>query len=337
MAVQFDDNIVTIWRDEDVLDTWFSSALWPFSTLGWPDETKELDRYYPTNVLVTGFDIIFFWVARMMMMGLYFKKEIPFHDVYIHALVRDEKGAKMSKSKGNVIDPFTSSTNMAPMRCASPSRPWRRRDATSSSRRSASKATAISRPSCGTHRASPRSTAAPAFRASIRRSNEITLNRWIVSEAARAAGEVAAAIEAYRFNDAAAAAYRFVWNVFCDWYLELAKPLLQGEDGAGKDETRATTAFLLDQIYALLHPFMPFITEELWGIEGFEGPARESPLALAQWPELDGLEDAAGRSRDRLGRRSRLGSALGALGDELPAGAKAPLLLIGAMRRCKRA
>ena len=144
-------------RDEDVLDTWFSSALWPFSTLGWPDKTPELKRYYPTSVLVTGFDIIFFWVARMMMMGLHFMKEVPFHDVYIHALVRDEKGQKMSKSKGNVMDPLGAHRHTtAPTRCASRSPPWPRRGATSSCRRSASKATAISRPSSGTPRALPR-------------------------------------------------------------------------------------------------------------------------------------------------------------------------------------
>ena len=144
-------------RDEDVLDTWFSSALWPFSTLGWPDETPELKRYYPTNVLVTGFDIIFFWVARMMMMGLHFMKEVPFHDVYIHALVRDEKGAKMSKSKGNVIDPLRPDRRLRRRRAAlHAGARWRRRAATSSSRRSASRATATSRPSSGTPRASPR-------------------------------------------------------------------------------------------------------------------------------------------------------------------------------------
>ena len=279
---------VTLTRDEDVLDTWFSSALWPFSTLGWPEKTPELARYYPTSALVTGFDIIFFWVARMMMMGLHFMDEVPFRDVYIHALVRDEKGAKMRSRRAMSSTRCISSTTMAPTRCASRSRRWPRRAATSSSRRSASKAIAISRRSCGTPRASPKSTAARASKDYDPRANKITLNRWIVGEAARTVAEVSAAIDAYRFNDAANAVYRFVWSVFCDWYVELAKPLLQGADGAAKDETRATTAFALDQIYALLHPFMPFLTEELWAIKGADGPKRETMLALAAWPSLEG-------------------------------------------------
>ncbi|MBG0810317.1 valine--tRNA ligase [Methylosinus sp. H3A] len=321
---------VTLTRDEDVLDTWFSSALWPFSTLGWPDETKELDRFYPTNVLVTGFDIIFFWVARMMMMGLYFKKEVPFHDVYIHALVRDEKGAKMSKSKGNVIDPLNLINEFGAdaLRFTLAAMAAQGRDIKLSTQRvvgyrnfatklwNASRFAEIN----GCARVS-------GFDP---KKNEITLNRWIVSEAARASAEIATAIEAYRFNDAAGAAYRFVWNEFCDWYLELAKPLLQGEDGAAKDETRATTAFLLDQVYALLHPFMPFITEELWGIKGFEGPARETPLALAQWPDLAGLEDAAAEAE--IGWIVDLVSEVRSVRSEmnLPAGAEVALVLVGA-------
>jgi valyl-tRNA synthetase len=321
---------VALTRDEDVLDTWFSSALWPFSTLGWPDETKELDRYYPTNVLVTGFDIIFFWVARMMMMGLYFKKEVPFHDVYIHALVRDEKGAKMSKSKGNVIDPLhlINEYGADALRFTLAAMAAQGRDIKLSTQRvvgyrnfatklwNASRFAEIN----GCARVS-------GFDP---KKNEITLNRWIVSEAARASAEIATAIEAYRFNDAANAAYRFVWNEFCDWYLELAKPLLQGEDGAAKDETRATTAFLLDQVYALLHPFMPFITEELWGVKGFEGPARETPLALAQWPDLSGLEDAAAEAE--IGWIVDLVSEVRSVRSEmnLPAGAEVPLVLVGA-------
>jgi valyl-tRNA synthetase len=321
---------VTLSRDEDVLDTWFSSALWPFSTLGWPDETKELDRFYPTNVLVTGFDIIFFWVARMMMMGLYFKKEVPFHDVYIHALVRDEKGAKMSKSKGNVIDPLhlVNEYGADALRFTLAAMAAQGRDIKLATQRvegyrnfatklwNASRFAEIN----GCARVGGYDPAA----------NAITLNRWIVGEAARAAEEIGAAIEAYRFNEAAGAAYRFVWNVFCDWSLELAKPLLQGEDGAAKDETRATAAFVLDQIYALLHPFMPFLTEELWGVKGLEGPPRESPLALAPWPTLAGLRDEAAEAE--IGWVVDLVSEVRSVRSELnlAAGAEAPLVLVGA-------
>ena len=307
---------VELTRDEDVLDTWFSSALWPFSTLGWPDETPELARFYPTNVLVTGFDIIFFWVARMMMMGLHFKKEIPFRDVYIHALVRDEKGAKMSKSKGNVIDPLhlIDDYGADALRFTLAAMAAQGRDIKLSTQRVegyrnfATKLWNASRfaEMNGCARVSGYNP----------RANQVMLNRWIVGEAARTVREVSAAIDAYRFNDAAGAAYRFVWNVFCDWYVELTKPLLMGADGAEKDETRATTAFVLDQIYALLHPFMPFITEELWAIKGADGPARESLLALAEWPALEGLEDVDGRERNRLGRRTRLGNPLAARRDE---------------------
>ncbi|MBU3888684.1 valine--tRNA ligase [Methylosinus sporium] len=330
MAVQFDNNIVTIWRDEDVLDTWFSSALWPFSTLGWPDETKELDRYYPTDVLVTGFDIIFFWVARMMMMGLYFKKEVPFHDVYIHALVRDEKGAKMSKSKGNVIDPLhlINEYGADALRFTLAAMAAQGRDIKLSTQRVEGYRNFATKLWNASRFAEINGCARVA--GFDPKNNQITLNRWIVSEAARAFADVAGAIEAYRFNDAAGAAYRFVWNVFCDWYLELAKPLLQGEDGAAKDETRATTAFILDQTYALLHPFMPFITEELWGVKGFEGPARETPLALAQWPDLSGLEDAAAEAE--IGWIVDLVSEVRSVRSEmnLPAGAEVPLTLVGA-------
>ncbi|TDX67621.1 valyl-tRNA synthetase [Methylosinus sp. sav-2] len=321
---------VALTRDEDVLDTWFSSALWPFSTLGWPDETKELDRYYPTNVLVTGFDIIFFWVARMMMMGLYFKKEVPFHDVYIHALVRDEKGAKMSKSKGNVIDPvhLINEYGADALRFTLAAMAAQGRDIKLSTQRVVGYRNFATKLWNASRFAEINGCARVA--GFDPKNNQITLNRWIVSEAARASAEIATAIEAYRFNDAANAAYRFVWNQLCDWYLELAKPLLQGEDGAAKDETRATTAFLLDQTYALLHPFMPFITEELWGVKGFEGPARETPLALAQWPDLSGLEDAAAEAE--IGWIVDLVSEVRSVRSEmnLPAGAEVPLVLVGA-------
>jgi valyl-tRNA synthetase len=285
--------VIGIWRDEDVLDTWFSSALWPFSTLGWPDETPELKRYYPTSTLITGFDILFFWVARMMMMGLHFMPDVPFRDVYIHALVRDAKGAKMSKSKGNVIDPlglmdeygadalrFTLAAMAAQGRDIklSPAR-------VEGYRNFATKLWSAARFAAMNDCVRVEGFDPKAVRGS--------LDRWILGELSKAVADVASSIAAYRFNDAANASYRFVWNVFCDWHLELIKPILQGEDEAAKAETRATTAFVLDAILAMLHPFMPFVTEELWAITGERGPARHGLLTLSAWPQLEGLEDAA--------------------------------------------
>jgi valyl-tRNA synthetase len=277
-------------RDEDVLDTWFSSALWPFSTLGWPDQTPELKRFYPTSTLVTGFDIIFFWVARMMMMGLHFMKKVPFHDVYIHALVRDERGQKMSKSKGNVIDPLAviDEYGADALRFTLAAMAAQGRDIKLSGQRvegyrnfatklwNAARFTEIN----GCVRD-------PAF--DPRKSKEV-LNRWIAHETASTARQVTAAIETYKFNDAAGALYRFVWNVYCDWYLELIKPVLTGPDSAAKNETRAAAAWALDQILRLLHPFMPFVTEELWQVTG---PNREALLVLSAWPQHDGLDDPA--------------------------------------------
>jgi valyl-tRNA synthetase len=278
-------------RDEDVLDTWFSSALWPFSTLGWPDETAELARYYPTDVLVTGFDIIFFWVARMMMMGLHFMQEVPFHTVYIHALVRDERGAKMSKSKGNVIDPLEliDEYGADALRFTLAAMAAQGRDIKLSTQRVegyrnfATKlwnACRFAEMNC--------CVTVPGFDP---KSAKETLNRWIAHEAGKAAREVTEAIELYKFNEAAGAAYRFVWNIFCDWYLELAKPVLQGADGGAKDETRAMTAWVRDEILKLMHPFTPFVTEELWHLTAQDGSARDGLLALAPWPKLEALDD----------------------------------------------
>jgi valyl-tRNA synthetase len=272
------ENFIT--RDEDVLDTWFSSALWPFSTLGWPDETKDVERYYPTNVLVTGFDIIFFWVARMMMMGLHFMKDVPFPTVYIHALVRDEKGAKMSKSKGNVIDPLNliDQYGADALRFTLAAMAAQGRDiklATSrveGYRNFATKLWNACRFAEMNHCALP-----DGFDPTQAKE---TLNRWIAHETMVAAREATQAIESYRFNDAAGAIYRFVWNVFCDWYLELAKPVMMGADGPAKDETRAMVAWARDEILKLLHPFMPFITEELWAVTA----ARKQLLVLTEWP-----------------------------------------------------
>jgi len=275
-------------RDDDVLDTWFSSALWPFSTLGWPDETAELKRYYPTSVLVTGFDIIFFWVARMMMMGLHFRNEVPFPTVYIHALVRDERGQKMSKSKGNVIDPLEviDEYGADALRFTLAAMAAQGRDIKLSAQRVEGNRNFATKLWNAARFAEINGCARnPDF--DPHRAQEV-LNRWIIHETARAGREVTTAIEAFKFNDAASAAYRFVWNIFCDWYLELAKPVLTGPDGAAKNETRAAAAWALDEILKLLHPFMPFLTEELWNVTG-----GEELLTLDAWPMHDGLDDPA--------------------------------------------
>ncbi len=279
MALDRNKRANFITRDEDVLDTWFSSALWPFSTLGWPDDTPEVKRYYPTDVLVTGFDIIFFWVARMMMMGLHFMKEVPFSTVYIHALVRDEKGAKMSKSKGNVIDPLhlIDEFGADALRFTLAAMAAQGRDIKLSASRVEGYRNFATKFWNACRFAEMNACVLPADFDPAKA--EQTLNRWIAHETARATREITEAIEAYRFNDAAGAIYRFVWNVYCDWYLELAKPVLGGADGPAKDETRAMTAWARDEILKLLHPFMPFITEELWEVTA----KRDGLLALTPW------------------------------------------------------
>jgi valyl-tRNA synthetase len=280
MALDRNKRAGFITRDEDVLDTWFSSALWPFSTLGWPDDDADVKRYYPTDVLVTGFDIIFFWVARMMMMGLHFMKDVPFPTVYIHALVRDEKGAKMSKSKGNVIDPLhlIDEYGADALRFTLAAMAAQGRDIKLAASRVEGYRNFATKLWNACRFAEMNACALPS---DFDPTNaEQTLNRWILHETARATREVTEAIEDYRFNEAAGAIYRFVWNVYCDWYLELAKPGLIGEDGSAKTETRAMVAFARDEILKLLHPFMPFITEELWAVTA----KRDGVLALAPWP-----------------------------------------------------
>ena len=317
-------------QDEDVLDTWFSSALWPFSTLGWPNATAELARYYPTDVLVTGFDIIFFWVARMLMMGLHFMRGVPFRTVYIHGLVRDERGQKMSKSKGNIIDPlelidrygadalrFTICALTGPGRDVKLG-PKRVED----HRGFVTKLWNAAR-FCEMNGIAPD----PAFDPAAAR---LPLTRWILDAANTAVAEATAALEAFRFNDYAAACYRFTWNVFCDWFLELAKPVLEqagpppayaganplpeGEgtklplplagEGRGEGdatEIRGAAAFVLGTILRLLHPAIPFVTEELWDHFGygrvpsnkFDGvPGAPFSLIRAAWPEPVPVHDA---------------------------------------------
>jgi valyl-tRNA synthetase len=273
-------------QDEDVLDTWFSSALWPFSTMGWPQKTEDLERFYPTSDLVTAADIIFFWVARMMMMGLHFMDEVPFRRVIINGLVRDEKGQKMSKSKGNVIDPLTIIDELG-------ADPLRFTMAILSGTRDIK----LSRQRIEGYRNFGTKLWNAARFSQMNEARRVegfdpatvdqTINRWIRGELTRAERQVSAAIEGGRFDDAASALYRFVWNVFCDWYLELAKPVFTGADEAARAETRAMTAWTIDQTLKLMHPVMPFITEELWDQLAGEGaPRREATLIGAAWPTL---------------------------------------------------
>ncbi|MFO1173572.1 MAG: valine--tRNA ligase [Hyphomicrobiaceae bacterium] len=284
---------IKLTRDEDVLDTWFSSGLWAFSTLGWPDATPELKRYYPTSTLVTGFDIIFFWVARMMMLGLEFMHEIPFDTVYIHALVRDEKGQKMSKSKGNVIDPLelVDAYGADALRFTLTAMAAQGRDIKLAKSRVEGYRNFATKLWNAARFAEMNGCARVASFDPARATE--TVNRWIAGEVERTAKAITTEIEGYRFNEAAAAAYQFVWGTFCDWYLELIKPILNGADGQAKDETRATAAWVLDEILKLLHPFMPFLTEELWAKTAEVGPARDGMLVLTPWPEARGLANAA--------------------------------------------
>jgi valyl-tRNA synthetase len=316
-------------RDEDVLDTWFSSALWPFSTLGWPDETPELKRYYPTSVLVTGFDIIFFWVARMMMMGLHFRHEVPFRDIYIHALVRDEKGAKMSKSKGNVIDPvqLIDEYGADALRFTLAALAAQGRDVKLSTQRVEGYRNFATKLWNAFRFAEMNNCVhldAYEFRL-----NTVEINRWILSQGASAAAEVTTSIQAYRFNDAAQAVYRFIWNVVCDWYLELVKPLLVGGSGEEQQETRETIALVLEICLKLLHPFMPFLTEELWH-QTRAVPASADVLALAPWPDLAGYESAEDEAQ--IGWMIDLISEIRSIRAELnvPAAAQIPLILVDA-------
>ncbi len=272
--------VYPVWRDPDVLDTWFSSGLWPIGTLGWPDETPELEKYFPTSVLITGQDILFFWVARMMMMQLAVVGEIPFHDVYLHGLVRDAKGKKMSKSTGNVIDPleiideygadalrFTNAA-MASLGGVLKIDMARIEGYRNFGTKLWNAARFAEMNDCRPD---------PAFDPKSARQ---TVNKWIIGETARLREAVDGALDQYRFNDAASALYAHVWGKVCDWYVELAKPLFQGEDEAAKTETRATMAWAIDQCLILLHPIMPFITEQLWG----DIAPREKLLVHADWP-----------------------------------------------------
>ncbi|MEC8087642.1 MAG: valine--tRNA ligase [Pseudomonadota bacterium] len=318
---------VELTRDPDVLDTWFSSALWPFSTLGWPSETDELQHHYPTSVLVTGFDIIFFWVARMIMMGLHFRDgEAPFKDVYIHALVRDEQGQKMSKSKGNVLDPLEliDKYGADALRFTLTALAAQGRDIKLSAGRiegyrnfvtkiwNAARFTQIN--GC-THDEDfdPGSC-------------DLTVNKWIVGETARAGNEISAALEAYRFNEAAQTAYQFVWHQFCDWYLEFTKPILNDGDPLAQKEVRATTSWVFDQLLKFLHPIMPFVTEELWD-QLAPKKGRKGMLMEDKWPELEKALRAPD-AEDELGWLIRMISAIRTVRSEMNVPPKAELKLI---------
>ncbi|MGF6171771.1 valine--tRNA ligase [Ensifer sp. 4252] len=322
-------------RDEDVLDTWFSSALWPFSTLGWPNETPELEKYYQTDVLVTGFDIIFFWVARMMMMGLHFMKDAdgtpvePFHTVYVHALVRDKNGQKMSKSKGNVIDPLELMDEYGAdaLRFTLAIMAAQGRDVKLDTARIAGYRNFGTKLWNATRFAQMNGvTNSDGF---IPEASSLTINRWILTELSRTIRDVTEALEGFRFNEAAGSLYRFVWNQFCDWYLELLKPVFSGEDEAAKRESQACVAYVLDEIYKLLHPFMPFMTEELWDQTAGEGRERAGLLCHAEWPSASYADDAAA---DEINWLIDLVSGIRSVRSEMnvPPAATAPLIVVAA-------
>jgi len=288
-------------QETDVLDTWFSSALWPFSTMGWPDQTAELKSFYPTSCLVTGFDILFFWVARMMMMGLHFMDEVPFRDVYIHALVRDAHGQKMSKSKGNVIDPLTviDQYGTDAFRFTLAAFAAQGRDIKLAEERISGY-----RNFCNKVWNAARFTLMnlEGFQPSGARIEELSLSegdKWILHRLNEAARETNAALESYRFNDAAMTLYQFTWSEFCDWYLELSKKDLYGDDPQRKTTVQHVLCHTLEQLLRLLHPFMPFITEEIWqALPKEQGP---ESIMLAEYPqpitERDFPEAAANMER----------------------------------------
>ena len=329
-AQQQAGKVVKLKQDEDVLDTWFSSALWPFSTMGWPDKTAELETFYPTATLVTAFDIIFFWVARMMMMGIEFMGEVPFKDVYIHALVLDEKGQKMSKSKGNVMDPLelvneygADALRFTMGRMAGQGRNIRlSKQAVESNRNFATKLWNAARfaemNECG----------APGEIDFAKVTSPV--NRWVLGELAACEAEATKAIAEYRFNDAAGALYKFIWNVLCDWYLELIKPLLMGMDDTAKQETRDVCGYVLDETLKLLHPFMPFVTEELWERRAAGRVDEQGFLMLQSWPEYDIARDA--EADDEIQWVIDLITEVRSLRNDLgvPAGSKIPLSLVKA-------
>lgn len=317
---------VALTRDEDVLDTWFSSALWPFATLGWPDEDPRANGRYPNDVLISGFDILFFWDARMMMQGLHFMGDVPFRRLYLHGLVRAADGSKMSKSKGNTVDPLglIDRYGADALRFFMAAMESQGRDIKMDEKRvegyrnfatklwNAARFCQSNGIGASAHVEAPEAT--------------LAVNRWIIAETVATVQAIDIAFAELRFDEAANAIYQFVWSRFCDWYLELIKPVLQGEGDAGAGETRAVAGWVLDQILVMLHPFMPFITEELWHALAPADAPRAYPIIVAQWPMPDAraLDPAAAAEIDWL---IRLVSEVRAARNELnvPPGARLPL------------
>jgi valyl-tRNA synthetase len=316
---------VALTQDEDVLDTWFSSALWPFSTLGWPEQTRELAKYYPTDVLVTGFDIIFFWVARMVMMGLYVMKDVPFRTVLIHGLVRDERGQKMSKSKGNVVDPLEliEAYGTDALRYSVAAAAGQGRDVklgakiVETNRGFITKIWNAAR-FCEMNLVAPN----PAFRAE---NAKLALSRWILDAANKAVTNATAALDAFRPDEYAQICYQFAWGDVCDWFLEFAKPGFAGEDAA---EIRDVAAHVLGILLKLLHPLIPFVTEELWAQLGY---GEAGSLIKTAWPEIKTVVDAQDAAAE-VSWVIKLISEIRTVRSEMniPPSSKSPVLLAGA-------
>ncbi len=298
-AKKFYNKDVDLIRDPDVLDTWFSSGLWPFATLGWPDNKEYVDKFYPTSVLVTGFDIIFFWVARMIMFGMEFLDKEPFKDVYVHALVKDEKGQKMSKSKGNVINPL---------------------DLIEKYSADALRFTLLSMASPGTDvkLSEDRVKGYRNFLNKLWNANNflitnncdfskieekpsltININKWIYAELIETKNKIEKNLKDYRFDEAAKNAYQFTWHSYCDWYLELSKTILFSEDEKVKDEVRQVSAYIFKQILILLHPFIPFVTEEIWLNNKFDKSGKDF-LMLANWPSGELERDSSTNQVEKI-------------------------------------
>lgn len=308
---------VELRRETDVLDTWFSSGLWAFSTLGWPEDTKYLQTFYPTSVLVTAFDIIFFWVARMMMMSMYAMKRVPFKKCYIHGLVRDEQGHKMSKSKGNTVDPMETIEKYGAdaLRFFMAAMETQGRDINLSDsriqgyRNFATKLWNAAR-FCEMNECYAKTDFAVE-------NAKLEINKWIIAKAKEATKDVFDNLNNYRFSDAANAVYQFVWGTFCDWYIELIKPIFYADNQEQKAETRAVAAFVLDRILLILHPFMPFVTTELWN----NLQKRDVDLIKMQWPLNESINNA---DKNEIDWAIDFISAIRSLraGMNIPAGAK---------------